>query len=106
MVKEYHRLVRNNEPQELARMGAKVRYSKLDSGLYEMELLDNLEGVLTKLKNSSESIGDYADAMELLKSIAEARGIERSIIDNEFDRKNAILGGYSQKNYVIDVDTL
>lgn len=106
MIKEYHRLVRNKEPQELARMGAKVRYSKLDSGLYEMELLNNLEGLLTKLKNSSESIGDYADAIELLKSIAEARGIERSIIDNEFDRKNEILGGYSQKNYVIDVDTL
>jgi predicted house-cleaning noncanonical NTP pyrophosphatase (MazG superfamily) len=85
---------------------------KADNGQYESRILDDIEfevelkkklveeAVELQKASEEEIIGELADVLELVKSIAAYKGIEYSVVEEKQVSKKEKRGGFEKKIYL------
>lgn len=99
----FNKLVRDKIPEKIEGNGEKAFTRILSDEEYKIELYKKLEeecGEVINSKNSSETLEELADVLEVLISIAELEDFNLHDIEEKRKEKKLKRGGFSKKIYL------
>ncbi len=105
--KVYNKLVRDAVPDIIRRNNAVPKVSELDDEAFLIALKEKVieeAGELLEAKNSEGVLGELADILQLVESIATAHGISLADVEQKKMEKCKERGGFEKRIFLEYVD--
>jgi len=106
MVKKvyYNKLIRDNIPAKMERVGAAYEIKKLSKKEFEKELLKKVEeeaSGLLEVKSKKEIIEELADVLDVIKEIRRIKKIKPSCIEKAQKENVRKKGGFQKRIFLV-----
>ncbi|HSX31263.1 MAG TPA: nucleoside triphosphate pyrophosphohydrolase [Candidatus Saccharimonadales bacterium] len=101
-----NKLVRDNIPTEMQRVGQKPAVRKLNDAEYKQELIKKLSEEAAELQasDSAGAVKELGDLLEVIEALAAAFGADLEQIQAAQAQRKAKMGGFAKRLYIGRLD--
>lgn len=97
---EYNKLVRDGIPAIVAKDGLSPIVRRLDDDEYEKELYNKLVEEAQEVKDSTGSVEELADLLEVVRAICRVKGYNMHDVEDARTIKRQQRGGFDEKVFL------